>query len=195
MKRRKTRKGFTLIELIVVVIIMGILSSVIIITVNKIRRQAQANKVVHDFKQIERAFESWMTDTGVSRYPRQTAYGTNGALPCQDEPALSATDLFSNVQGYAGWSGPYLQAPLRTPWQVEYTYDNDGDRWPEGGRSAGVNLMLQWCSRREGAVALGIAPILDKNFDREDGNDLGFVRWSTSTSSGSLRILLAPRGN
>jgi len=186
--------GFSLVELIVVIGIIGMLASVILVAVNRTRENADAAKVMGTFREVDRAFNTWLIDVRRNLFPRQTVYGTTGALPCQTDPALSATDLFANVQNLQGWSGPYLPSPPRTPWNVEYTYDNDGDVWPGGGIDAGVNLMLQWCTDADRAEAETIAGYVDRAIDNNDGAGVGRVRWDTVTP-GSLRILLAPRGS
>lgn len=185
-------KAFTLIELLVVIAVIGFLAAVVLVAVNRSRRSADASKVMADHNQIRKAFQIWMLDTGATLLPRQTVYGTTGAVCGNDEPAISATDLFSNVQNLSGWSGPYLGSTPKTPWGVEYTYDNDGDTWP--GSNAGVNLYLQWCNSRDGQRVQDFAPKIDARLDNSDGNSSGTIRWSSSTSSGSLRLLLERKG-
>lgn len=187
-------RGFTLVELLVVAAILIILSAIGMLSIQGWRAKVDAANAARDFKNIDSAFKLWMIDAGVDYLPRQTDYDNSGALPCQDEPPLSATDLYSNIHGYSGWDGPYLHGLPKTPWGVEYTYDNDGDTWPDDGYNAGVNLMLQWCQRDHGRKAQDIAPRLDQVFDNGDGRSEGRIRWSSGTSSGSLRMLLAPEG-
>lgn len=187
-------KGFSLIELLFVVIIIGILAGITATISVKVIDKARAAKVASEYREIKKAFDVLKFDTGIKKLPRQTAYRRRGALPCQDEPALSATDLYLNVKNYPGWNGPYLKTIYKTPWNVEYTYDNDGDKWPRSASTGGVNLMIQWCKKADGRKAQRLAPILDKTFDKSDGRSRGQVRWTTSVSSGTLRILIDAEG-
>lgn len=190
-----TAKGFTLIELLVVISIIGLLSVIVMVAVNSARRGAEASKVQSDFRQIRQAFNIWMSDTGITLLPRQNDYDIIAAVCGNDEPPISATDLFINASSLPGWSGPYLGTIPKTPWGAEYTYDNDGDQWPTYGSSSGVNLMLQYCNSSNGRRAQALAARIDRNVDNGDGRSSGQIRWSSSSSSGTVRILIAPLGD
>lgn len=69
MNFHKNRKGFTLIELLVVIAIIGILASVIVVSLNSARGKAIDVKVISDVKQLKNAIESGYS--GVS-YPDLT---------------------------------------------------------------------------------------------------------------------------
>ena len=63
----KKNKGFTLIELLVVVAIIGLLSAVVLVSLNSARKSAYDAKRKADLKQIANAFEMYY-DTN-SQYP------------------------------------------------------------------------------------------------------------------------------
>lgn len=61
------RKGFTLIELMIVVLIIGILAAVAVPKYMDITKKAQAARVISDFRTILVAVEMCLSDTG--EYP------------------------------------------------------------------------------------------------------------------------------
>ena len=69
MKFHKNKTGFTLIELLVVIAIIGILASVVLVSLNSARGKAIDIKVISDVKQIKTAIEAGYS--GVS-YPDLT---------------------------------------------------------------------------------------------------------------------------
>ena len=61
------QKGFTLVELLVAIGIIGILSSIAVVSVSNVRAKARDAKRVADVKQVQTALESYMNDKG--EYP------------------------------------------------------------------------------------------------------------------------------
>lgn len=73
----KWKKGFTLIELMIVIAIIGILTSIGIVSFSSARAKANDAKRKEDLRQIQLALESYANDNG--RYPQagSCAYGSN----------------------------------------------------------------------------------------------------------------------
>lgn len=64
------KKGFTLVELLVVIVIIGLLSTLAIVALNSARAKARDAKRVSDVKQIQTALELFFNEH--NGYPEQT---------------------------------------------------------------------------------------------------------------------------
>ena len=63
---KKSNKGFTLIELIIVIAILGIIAAIAIPKLTQIRYRAQVNSDVRTAEEIARMVRVWETDNAVS---------------------------------------------------------------------------------------------------------------------------------
>lgn len=99
------RKGFTLIELIVVIAIIAVLAAIVAPSAFKAIEKGKISATIGDYKSIKTAAMAYYADVGL--WP---ANMTNGS-------GLSSNDT-SN-----GWDGPYLDKwPGRGAWGGNYTY-------------------------------------------------------------------------
>lgn len=73
MNKITKNKGFTLIELLVVIAIIGILSAVVLVSLNSARQKSRDARRLSDIRQIQTAMELYYNDNGA--YPDQTAAG------------------------------------------------------------------------------------------------------------------------
>ena len=79
-KIKKNQKGFTLIELLVVIAIIGLLASIVMVSLNSARGKARDTRRLGDMKSIQLALAMY--------------YDKNGAYPVSD------------YQGCGGWDAP-----------------------------------------------------------------------------------------
>ena len=85
------QKGFTLIELLVVIAIIGLLASIVLVSLNTARAKARDAKRIAGLKQIQLALEMYYDDYG--HYPDRHAYTSSsncGSNWCDLENDLSA---------------------------------------------------------------------------------------------------------
>jgi type IV pilus assembly protein PilA len=70
----KNKKGFTLVEIMIVVVIVGLLAAMAIPAFQKVRTNSIAKTVVNDGRQIGSAAQQYFMDKGVS----QVAFSVDG---------------------------------------------------------------------------------------------------------------------
>ena len=107
-------KGFSLIEILVVLVIMGLLISVVAPTVLNSADDARIQKVQADFKSIETALKIYRLDNFV--YP-----STEQGLVALIEPST----LEPEPRNFK--DGGYLQEMPLDPWGREYLYLSPGE--------------------------------------------------------------------
>jgi general secretion pathway protein G len=105
----RTRKGFTLIELVVVILILAILAALVVPRVITRSDDAKRAKAASDISVLRASVQLFKTDVG--SYPS------------------SLQDLRTKPsEGSDGWRGPYLDKELPTdPWGNEYDYQVNSD--------------------------------------------------------------------
>lgn len=135
----KSRRAFTLIELMLVLVILATLSAIV---VPKLTGQSKRAKVIATGTQIAdlgTALDAF--EVGVGRYPTTT----EGLRALIEKPSSEADD----------WQGPYINKnviPL-DPWSNEYQYRCPGQYNPDGfdlysygpdGKMGGDDDITNW---------------------------------------------------
>jgi len=110
-RRKATQSGFTLIEIMVVVVIIGILASVVVPRIMDNPDKARTAKAKNDIRALESAMDLYRLD--------------NYTYPSTDE-GLDAL-ITAPSSSPANWKqGGYIKKLNNDPWGNDYLYDNDG---------------------------------------------------------------------
>ena len=110
MKKNNKNKGFSLIELMAVVVIIGILASIVVVNVAPIFQRAYLEKIRADITQVSKALELYRFNE--MTYP-SSDQGLNALIKAHDE--LKNPFLFPE-------NGYISTLPL-DPWGREYIYE------------------------------------------------------------------------
>lgn len=115
---KQSEAGFSLVELMVVVFIMGLLATLIIINVAPVGEQSRVNKAQADISAIESALEMYSLD--MRNYPSADL----GLTALQTAPSSIDTSTYR--------PGGYIKRLRIDPWGNDYQYALPGER--SGGR-------------------------------------------------------------
>ena len=127
------QSGFTLIEVIVVLVILGILASIVVPNVISRTDQAQIVKAKQDIRALESALQMYRVD--------------NFSYPTTDQGLQALVEKPSSGPEAKNWQkGGYIKKVPSDPWQNEYQYiipveEGDFDLYSLGadGRPGGAD--------------------------------------------------------
>ncbi len=110
---RAAQRGFTLVEMLLVLVILGILAAIVYPKVAGRGEEARKSAAAVQIAAFSTALDTFEVDTG--SYPK----GANGL-----------NELVSPSTGVQGWKGPYLKEIPLDPWQHPYIYECPGRHNP-----------------------------------------------------------------
>ncbi len=110
-QNRLCRKNYTMMEMVIVLVIIGLLTSIAVPLYIKHMKQARVNTAKTQIRLLEQAIFDFQLD--MKRFP-DTDYGLR--------------ELDENVTSDENWNGPYLRPGVpKDPWGAEYIYDKPGE--------------------------------------------------------------------
>ncbi len=113
----KSRSGFTLIEILVVVVILGILATMVIPKIMGRPEEARRTKAAVDIKSIETALNLYKID--------------NGSFPSTEQGLIALVEKPDTGEIPRNWKvGGYLKKVPKDPWGAEYVYLSPGSSGP-----------------------------------------------------------------
>jgi general secretion pathway protein G len=110
-KRTRRRRGFTLVEVLLVVLILGMLAAVFIVGYGGIQQGAKIDTTRLKMKNIETALENYNLNVG--HYPTEDEGGLK---------ALRTKPTFDDEKLAEKWRGPYLREDPTDAWDLDYNY-------------------------------------------------------------------------
>ena len=132
------RSAFTLVELLLVLVILGILAAIVIPKFSGRTEQAREQQAVTQISTFKTALDAFEIDTG--NYPK------------------GLIDLIQSPRDAQNWRGPYMKSDIpMDPWGHPYTYECPGKHNPSSydimsmgpdGRSGNEDDVCNWQQRR-----------------------------------------------
>lgn len=158
--------GFTIVELLIVVVIIGILAAIVVVAYNGLTQRANASSISSFLASAEKGFRLYVSEQGYSTWPLETTLTSGGA----GNPRI--TDIIS----YTTLSNYLQQVPSSPIASTNWRFDSDGDTY--GGCSTGgqgVNILIT------NMTDTALAQAVDDSID--DGNlSCGKVRHDGSAT-------------
>ncbi len=111
-------RGFTLVELMVVMSIIAILATAVTLHLTNQSRQAKRARALQDIKTLETAVDLYTADNG---QPPTTQQGLEALRGKPTAPPVPTN-----------WNGPYIKKRPIDPWGTPYEYRSPGTINPDG---------------------------------------------------------------
>jgi len=102
----KRNRGFTLLELLVVIGLIAVLAVIVVWAVQSAREKAKIAHTVTQIKEVNNATALYYSDTGV--------FPPNCGLTC-----TALTDPYITSLGVLGWRGPYMTSGV---WNLKHAW-------------------------------------------------------------------------
>ena len=133
-RRTVSRRGFTLLELIVVIIVLGLLAGIVAPQIIGRLSEAKGTTAKTQMALLGVALDNYRLDNG--SYPTTE----QGLLALREKPARQPVP--------SAWRGPYLRKDVPTdPWGAAYLYKSPGQR-----NHSGYDLMTLGRDGKAGGV-------------------------------------------
>ena len=107
-RRRLRQRGFTLVELLLVLVILALIAGLVLPGIIGKAEGAKVRAASSQISRLSMSVETFYLDTGTA--PERL------------------DDLVDEPSGVSGWNGPYVKSSLlKDPWGKEYQFRSPGD--------------------------------------------------------------------
>lgn len=144
--REINHKGFTLLELLIVIVVIGILAGLVITGFRGIQEKAKVSSAKEELARVQTAVELLSVDTGklpngCPRYgnndPEVEIEQENAGLTTIPQVGVTGAGCEWEALDIVGWKGPYLAKDAALdPWGHSYNFDPDYYLKPECNNGA-----------------------------------------------------------
>jgi general secretion pathway protein G len=115
-RRRRLEEGFTLIEIMVVILILGLLATIVVQSLRGATDKAKVTKAEADISEIKTALDRYYLD--------------NGYYPTSDQGLTALVTAPTSGQIPSNYEdGGYIEKLPLDPWGTPYFYQSDGNSY------------------------------------------------------------------
>ena len=121
--------GFTLVELVIIIVVLGIVAAVAIPKYGTLTEGAKLNATKSEMKTIKKAIVGSAEIIAGGEYVDRGFEGDVGFAPSRLEDLVTKPDSIPTYDRFTrqGWNGPYLDGAggdyLSDAWSIPYVYD------------------------------------------------------------------------
>ncbi len=126
-----SRRGFTIVELLIVIVIIGILAAITIVAYNGIQVRARDSIRTDSIAKIKRALEVYKADNG--RYPAATANPGNGGWEMSNDVSGSFMEYLVDAGFPSGTPVDPTNSTTYRFWYYRYAAGTNGCDSSKGG--------------------------------------------------------------
>ena len=149
--------GFTLIELVIIIVLLGIISSVVIIKMGGLIRSSEVNATMKEMKNLKQALVGNPNAVVEGRYVNPGYKGDVGSLPGQANGLGCLVENLDSAPAWnkftrRGWNGPYIEAGTdddykKDAWGNDYIYNKSAatitSKGPDGIAGNGDDIVIK----------------------------------------------------
>mgnify|MGYP000495305729 CR=1 FL=1 len=129
---RRKASGFTIVELLIVVVVIGVLAAIVIVAYNGITQQARATATGDALRNVASALQFFARSDALATWPAESSYG--GGNPSIATVIANEPTLASSLR-----AAPSVADIPSNNWR----YDNDGDSYDGCSSSGGgINILI-----------------------------------------------------
>ena len=147
-RRLSGSAGFTLIEIVIVIIVLGIIAAVAIPRFGDVSENAKAASTKEEMMRLKLAIIGDASITSGGKYVNKGFLGDAGFVPAALVDLVvkpGALAVYNNFTGL-GWNGPYIDSSggdyLIDAWGVAYSYNAAGRTITSTGGPANIVLSF-----------------------------------------------------
>lgn len=194
----KKSHGFTIVELLIVVVVIAILAAIVLVAYNGVTRQARISALSTELRKVDKSFNLWATQNGFNRWPGEPVGGGGVPLSNYINSSTPPWDSFKN----------YMQTPpsVQGVGTQQWIYDNDDENCmvngicntgddkadctpTNSGKLMGVNVMVRWLGQGDESIARAVNDKFDPNESDADWAHCGKIRWYYESTDGGQIIM------
>ena len=187
------KRGFTIVELLIVIVVIAILAAITVVAYNGIRDRAQASQITSGINQKHKAFKLWPSDRGDTYWPSDyTDYSAATPTLPTSLPVICGTTVTNPqlsvlITSCPGFSSYMQKSPADANPTFNWSYDMDNDTKGTTSTTAnltmGVNLVIR-------NIPANVERLVDASID--DGNNLtGKVRYDPAANPTAMYYSLS----